>query len=188
MTNRGGSFPECRLIYLISLYLKWERNTLKKTCLLKFWVYFHFRIEESIDPRESGTSPTKTRLLNPSIAEAESEQGWKNSLKWQQVGISCYKEPAKNKAKNKVSWRKHHQNSFCKSPKSPGEVLAAPALGGFHIPSEENGWSIICERLVLADPRAGFAFPGEMKYMLTCLVQLSKVRWHILQRFKGKWV
>lgn len=34
-------------------------------------------MEESIDPRESGTPPTKTRLLNPSKAEAESEQAWK---------------------------------------------------------------------------------------------------------------
>lgn len=57
------SSAECRLIYFISLYFKWQRNTLKKTCLLKFWVYFHFRAEESFDSREAETSPTKTRLL-----------------------------------------------------------------------------------------------------------------------------
>lgn len=145
----------------------------EKTCLLSFSIYFHFRAEESIDL--GGQGP----LLENQTSQSQYSWGreWaslKNSLKWQQVYISCYKEPAKDNAKNKVSWRNHYQNRFCNTPKSLGEVSAAPALGDFHIPSEENGWCIICERLVLVNPRAGFASPGGMKYMLTPLMKLCK--------------
>lgn len=166
MTYRGSGFPELSVGWFI-LYLSTSNG--KGTLWRKHVCWSSEFISTSGLRKALTLEKQRPLLLKPDFSNL------KKSLKWQQGYISCYKEPAKNKAKNKVSWRKHHQNSFCNSPsKSPGEVLAAPALVGFHIPLEENGWSIICERLVLANPQAGFACPGGMKCMLTPLIQLSK--------------